>query len=170
MANLWPALRTPADPLPPARQSPGRATRTEHGRDIRFSGSLLEEHGIDVTSVLLVSKPYEERRAYASAGKLWPDVEFLCASTPVAFKEYVDTIGDARLVVDMQICFFLHVIHSSARGRDEFVKFHSETLVSFIEGFLRFRLPAGEGPEHAIRGGCRILESFRRLGRRAWPF
>lgn len=41
------------------------------GENIKFARALLEERGIDVPSVLLVSKPYEERRAYATASKLW---------------------------------------------------------------------------------------------------
>ncbi|MGW0564679.1 YdcF family protein [Streptomyces sp. NPDC003016] len=73
------------------------------GEDIRFSRALLEEHGVDVQSVLLVSKPYEERRAHATARKLWPGIEFVCASTPLTFTEYIDTITDARLVIDVLV-------------------------------------------------------------------
>ncbi|MFH8609147.1 YdcF family protein [Streptomyces sp. NPDC018029] len=73
------------------------------GENIRFSRALLEERGIPVSSALLVSKPYEERRAYATARKLWPEVEWVSASTPMAFAEYVDSIGDARLVIDMLV-------------------------------------------------------------------
>jgi uncharacterized SAM-binding protein YcdF (DUF218 family) len=73
------------------------------GENIRFSRALLEERHVPVTSVLLVSKPYEERRAYATARKLWPDVEWVCASTPMTLPDYVDSIGDARLVVDMLV-------------------------------------------------------------------
>jgi uncharacterized SAM-binding protein YcdF (DUF218 family) len=71
------------------------------GENIRFSRALLEEHKAAVSSVLLVSKPYEERRAYATARKLWPEVEWLSASTPMTMADYVDSIGDARLVIDM---------------------------------------------------------------------
>lgn len=73
------------------------------GENIRFSRALLEEHHVPVSSVLLVSKPYEERRAYATARKLWPGVEWVCASTPMTLPDYVDSIGDARLVVDMLV-------------------------------------------------------------------
>ncbi|QQC90036.1 YdcF family protein [Streptomyces alfalfae] len=73
------------------------------GENIRFSRALLEERGVPVSSVLLVSKPYEERRSYATARKLWPEVEWVSASTPMAFAEYVDSIGDARLVIDMLV-------------------------------------------------------------------
>lgn len=73
------------------------------GENIRFSRALLEGAGVDVASVLLISKPYEERRAYATARKLWPEVEFVSASTPMTLDEYVDSIGDARLVIDMLV-------------------------------------------------------------------
>ncbi|MFI2377909.1 YdcF family protein [Streptomyces sp. NPDC018964] len=73
------------------------------GENIRFSRKLLEESGVEVSSVLLISKPYEERRAYATARKLWPEVEVVSASTPMTFAEYVDSIGDARLVIDMLV-------------------------------------------------------------------
>ncbi|MYT73209.1 MULTISPECIES: YdcF family protein [unclassified Streptomyces] len=73
------------------------------GENIRLSRAVLEEAGVRVSSVLLISKPYEERRAYATARKLWPEVEILSASTPMTFDEYVDSIGDARLVIDMLV-------------------------------------------------------------------
>ncbi|MFI6703742.1 YdcF family protein [Streptomyces sp. NPDC050509] len=73
------------------------------GENIRFSRALLEDAGVDVTSVLLISKPYEERRAYATACKLWPGVEFVSASTPMTFAAYVESIGEPRLVLDMLV-------------------------------------------------------------------
>lgn len=73
------------------------------GENIRFARALLESRDMSVRSVLLVSKPYEERRAYATALKLWPEVEWVSASTPMSFTEYVDSIGDARLVIDMLV-------------------------------------------------------------------
>ncbi|RSN91845.1 hypothetical protein DMH26_26225 [Streptomyces sp. WAC 05379] len=73
------------------------------GQNITLSRALLEERGADVSSALLVSKPYEERRAYATARKLWPDVEFVSASAPMTLPDYVDSINDAHLVVDMVV-------------------------------------------------------------------
>ncbi|MCX5147937.1 YdcF family protein [Streptomyces sp. NBC_00320] len=78
-----------------------RATNT--GENILFTRALLEENGVDVESVLLVSKPYEERRAYATARKLWPEVEIVSASTPMTFHQYVDSISDSRLVIEMLV-------------------------------------------------------------------
>ncbi|MDX6760510.1 YdcF family protein [Streptomyces sp. F8] len=73
------------------------------GENIRLVRALLEEAGRPITSVLLVSKPYEERRAYATARKLWPEVEVVSSSTPMTFTEYIDSIGDPKLVIDMLV-------------------------------------------------------------------
>ncbi|MEU6702464.1 YdcF family protein [Streptomyces wuyuanensis] len=78
-------------------------TARNTGENIRFSRALLAKWGIDVASVLLVSKPYEERRAYATARKLWPEVEIVSASAPMTLAEYVDSIQNARLVLDMLV-------------------------------------------------------------------
>lgn len=73
------------------------------GENIRFSKAVIEDAGVDVRSVLLVSKPYEERRAYATACKIWPGVDFISASTPMSFDEYLKSIGSARLVLEMLV-------------------------------------------------------------------
>ncbi|ATL28727.1 YdcF family protein [Streptomyces formicae] len=73
------------------------------GENIRLSRALLEERGVSIESVLLISKPYEERRSYATACKVWPDVAWVSASTAMTFTEYVDSIQDARLVIDMLV-------------------------------------------------------------------
>ncbi|MEH0521347.1 YdcF family protein [Streptomyces stelliscabiei] len=76
-----------------------RATTT--AENIEFTKTVLAEADITVSSVLLVSKPYEERRSYAMMRKLWAEVEVVCASTPMGLEEYADSIGDARMVIDM---------------------------------------------------------------------
>ncbi|MFD7874658.1 YdcF family protein [Streptomyces sp. NPDC059766] len=76
-----------------------RATNTVE--NIEFTKAVLVDAGIAVSSVLLVSKPYEERRSYAMMRKLWPEVEVVCASTSMSLEAYTDSIGNARMVVDM---------------------------------------------------------------------
>lgn len=73
------------------------------GENILFARALLEDAGVPVSSVLLITKPYEERRAYATARRLWPEVEIISASTSLTLGEYVDEIGDERLVIDMLV-------------------------------------------------------------------
>ncbi|MEU9745254.1 YdcF family protein [Streptomyces niveus] len=86
------------------------------GENIRFSRAVLEDAGVGVSSVLLISKPYEERRAYATASKLWPEVEFVSASAPMTLKEYADSIQDARLVIDMLVGALQRLLIYPAQG------------------------------------------------------
>lgn len=86
------------------------------GENIRFSRALLEEAGVDVKSVLLISKPYEERRAYATARKLWPGVDIVSASTPMTFEEYAASIGDDRMVIDMLVGALQRLLVYPAQG------------------------------------------------------
>ncbi|MCX5410755.1 YdcF family protein [Streptomyces sp. NBC_00059] len=86
------------------------------GENIQLSKRVLEEAGVPVVSVLLVSKPYEERRAYATARKLWPEVEIVSVSTPMSFLDYVGSIGDARLVLDMLVGALQRLLIYPQRG------------------------------------------------------
>lgn len=91
-----------------------RATNT--GQNISFARELLESTGVQTTSLLLISKPYEERRSFATCRKLWPEVEVNCASQPLEFREYVDSIGDGKLVIDMLVGAMQRVIEYPKQG------------------------------------------------------
>ncbi|WP_150250370.1 YdcF family protein [Nocardiopsis deserti] len=73
------------------------------GQNITFSRRALEVNGIVPATVLLVCMPYMERRAFATARKLWPEVEVVCASVPLSLGDYVKETGDAGLVIDMMV-------------------------------------------------------------------
>jgi uncharacterized SAM-binding protein YcdF (DUF218 family) len=91
-----------------------RATNT--GQNIAFTRDLLAASGDPVESVLLMSKPYMERRAFATCQKLWPDVQIVCASEPIGLASYVNGIGDAGLVLDMLVGDLQRVIEYPALG------------------------------------------------------
>ncbi|MFG1913830.1 YdcF family protein [Micromonospora sp. NPDC048898] len=78
-----------------------RATNT--AQNLEFSRQLLTEHRIPVTSVLIMSRPYQQRRAYATCRLRWPEVGVVCASNPLELDDYVSSIGDPRRVVDMLV-------------------------------------------------------------------
>ncbi|WP_431893143.1 YdcF family protein [Micromonospora haikouensis] len=78
-----------------------RATNT--GQNIENTRALLAEHQIQARSVILMSRPYQQRRAYATCKKLWPDVEVICASHPLSLDDYVTSIGDTKKVMDMLV-------------------------------------------------------------------
>lgn len=73
------------------------------GQNITLSRAVLATAGITPQAVLLVSKPYMERRSFATARKLWPEVEIVCASEPLEFDDYLKSIGDEKLVLNMLV-------------------------------------------------------------------
>ncbi|WIY02809.1 YdcF family protein [Amycolatopsis mongoliensis] len=73
------------------------------GENITFTREVLADHGADIRSVVLISRPYQQRRAYATCKKLWPEVEVTCASTPMPLDKYVASIGDVDRVINMLV-------------------------------------------------------------------
>jgi uncharacterized SAM-binding protein YcdF (DUF218 family) len=76
---------------------------TNTGQNIELSRRVLDDVRIPVESLLLISKPYMERRAYATCRRMWPEVQVVCASEPLSCDDYVKSIGDEKLVIDMLV-------------------------------------------------------------------
>lgn len=76
---------------------------TNTAENIEFTRRLLQERGHDVKSLLLVSRPYQQRRAFATAKKIWPEVEIICSSKRLPLDEYVSEIGSPRRVINMLV-------------------------------------------------------------------
>ncbi|PWI05868.1 hypothetical protein DIZ27_36705 [Streptomyces sp. NWU339] len=86
------------------------------GQNITLTRDLLAAAGIAPTTVMLISKPYMERRSFATARKLWPDVEIVCTSEPLELDDYFKSIGDEKLVVDMLVGDLQRVIEYPKQG------------------------------------------------------
>jgi uncharacterized SAM-binding protein YcdF (DUF218 family) len=74
-------------------------TARNTGENITRSRDLLAARGVPVRTVTLVSRPYQQRRAYATCRRLWPQVEPRCASLPQTLDGYLASIGDTAKVV-----------------------------------------------------------------------
>ncbi|MCM3904731.1 MAG: YdcF family protein [Pyrinomonadaceae bacterium] len=70
------------------------------GENILFTRQLLAEKEIDPQKVILVQKPYMERRSFASFKKLWPEKEVIVTSPQVSFEEYLDHYASKDLSRD----------------------------------------------------------------------
>ncbi|WP_410601410.1 YdcF family protein [Amycolatopsis sp. lyj-90] len=79
---------------PEARNTGDNITRTRR---------LLESRGIEAGSIVLISRPYQQRRAYATCKKLWPEVDVICASRPLPLDDYIESIGDVDRVINMLV-------------------------------------------------------------------
>ena len=80
-------------------------TRAENtGENAKFTGELWAHHGFDPKSVIAVTKPYMERRAYATLKKWWPQREVMMASPEVDFDAWVAKAGvSAKTVIDAMV-------------------------------------------------------------------
>ncbi|GAA1013472.1 hypothetical protein Aple_054460 [Acrocarpospora pleiomorpha] len=76
---------------------------TNTGENFTFTRALLAQHGVPVTSAVLISRPYQQRRAYATCRKLWPEIEITCAALPLSLDDYVESIGDVDRVINMLV-------------------------------------------------------------------
>ncbi|MFJ9365429.1 YdcF family protein [Nocardia sp. NPDC101769] len=80
-----------------------KATNT--GENIDFTRSLFDsrpELG-PVQSVMLICRPYQQRRSYAICRKRWPEVDVICGSRPLPLDDYIETIGDVDRVINMLV-------------------------------------------------------------------
>lgn len=69
------------------------------GENILFSKELLDAKGIHPETLLLVQKPYMERRMYATFKKQWPDKPCIITSPPISFDDYPnDRISETHMI------------------------------------------------------------------------
>jgi uncharacterized SAM-binding protein YcdF (DUF218 family) len=75
-----------------------RSTNT--GENVQFTRAMLASRQIDLERIILVQKPYMERRTYATFRKVWPEKDFVVTSPQVSLDEYLQTYSHATLSPD----------------------------------------------------------------------
>ena len=73
------------------------------GENFTLTKDLLHEQGIDAHSATIISRPYQQRRAYATARKLWPDLDVTCSARTQTLADYIASIDDADRVLNMLV-------------------------------------------------------------------
>lgn len=64
---------------------------------------LLARHGVEPRSAIVISRPYQQRRAFGIARRLWPELSVRCTSLPLALDEYVAMIGDIDRFINVMV-------------------------------------------------------------------
>ncbi len=62
---------------------------TNTGENITLTRALLESKGLTPRSLIVVQKPYMERRSFATIRQVWPDVDVVVTSPELSFDEYL---------------------------------------------------------------------------------
>lgn len=63
-------------------------TSTNTGENIRNTQALFAQHNIHPRTLIVVQKPYMERRAFASFRKAWPEVDVIVTSPQISYEAY----------------------------------------------------------------------------------
>ncbi|MBE1876615.1 YdcF family protein [Myceligenerans pegani] len=91
------ALGVPADAI----LVETKATNTSE--NFTFTRELLLGRGLDPRSATIVSRPYQQRRAWATVRKLWPQLDVVCSARWLALEDYIASIGDEQRVLNMLV-------------------------------------------------------------------
>ena len=98
-----------------------RATHT--GENINFSRKMLVSAGILPSRVVVVQKPYMERRTKAALDVHWPEIECFVTSPPISFASYFNVDLPLELVIEAMVGDFQRILAYPQLG------FASEQLV-----------------------------------------
>lgn len=61
---------------------------TNTGENFRFTKKLIEENNLNIKSIIIVHKPYDEKRAYAAFKNWMPEYEGIVTSMNISCKDY----------------------------------------------------------------------------------
>lgn len=59
------------------------------GENIEYTKKVISDNKISIDSVIVVDKPFKERRIYATLKKQWPELNFTVTSPQSTFEEYI---------------------------------------------------------------------------------
>lgn len=76
---------------------------TNTSQNLTNTRKVLADAGIRPTSIMIISRPYQQRRAYATCRKVWPDVDVVCSSRQLSLDNYIASIGDVERVINMLV-------------------------------------------------------------------
>lgn len=77
---------------------------TNTGENIEYSYKILQEKVIEVSKIILVTKPYMERRSYATFMKQWPaKAELYVTSPQLTYEEYCSGEINKEEIINLMV-------------------------------------------------------------------
>jgi hypothetical protein len=88
------------------------------GENVRFTWELLQQRKLSFESMLLIQKPYMERRTYATFKKQWPDekTKISVSSPPLKWNGYLDDGNPRDIVVGLMVGDLVRMRVYATRG------------------------------------------------------
>jgi len=93
-----------------------KATNT--GENVTFTRELLGKLNLHPQSLILVQKPYMERRTYATVRKQWPEVDVIVTSPQIPYEKYADPtyFADKDRFINVMVGDLQRIKEYPARG------------------------------------------------------
>jgi uncharacterized SAM-binding protein YcdF (DUF218 family) len=122
-----------------------RSTNT--GENIALSYQLLQERGVPLKKLILVQKPYMERRTYATFLKQWPGpkVEIMVTSPQISFEDYPNEEVSREQVTHIMLGDLQRIKLYAAKGFQVYQEIPAQVWEAFEKlkqkGFTSHLLP-----------------------------
>ncbi|KAI1075459.1 DUF218 domain-containing protein [Whalleya microplaca] len=91
---------------------------TNTGENVRFTYTMLQDSDLQLSSFILVQKPYMERRTYATFKKQWPDpnTEIMVTSPQLKWNEYPNSDNPEELVINIAVGDLIRIRDYPSKG------------------------------------------------------
>lgn len=89
---------------------------TNTGENVQFTQTLLDEKGLEPQRLLLVQKPFMERRSYATAKLHWPGKELIVSSPVISFDDYPNELLPYCDVINVMLGDLQRIKHYPSCG------------------------------------------------------
>jgi uncharacterized SAM-binding protein YcdF (DUF218 family) len=86
------------------------------GENIAFSRKLLEHHGLHPRHLIVLQKPYMERRTRAALEMQWPQVSIQLSSPPIPFTDYPNELISRDDLIHAMVGDFYRIIDYPGKG------------------------------------------------------
>ena len=100
----------------PAQQMLLETRASNCAENLIFSMQLLEREGIKVHKVILVCKPYLERRALATYKQHFPQTKVVVTSQKISFTDYMAATADQQQVIQLMVGDLQRIMLYPAKG------------------------------------------------------
>lgn len=103
------------------------------GENLEFSEKILINKGIKFNAVIMVQKPYAERRSYCLALKKWPQKEILMSSEKIDFEDYFNSVIPERKIISMMVGEIQRLVYSPQFGWMDSIKIPQDVICAYNE-------------------------------------
>jgi uncharacterized SAM-binding protein YcdF (DUF218 family) len=76
---------------------------TNSGENLKFTKLKLKQLNLKLKTGILVTKPYMKRRAYATAKKQWPEIEWQVSAPNLSFENYLNDAITFDMTVNLMV-------------------------------------------------------------------